>query len=755
MKHKLLFLWITLLFNMANAMAQGGTTGPLTWNLEDGILTISGEGAIPDYNFGETPWYSYRTSIHTVVMELGITGIGNNAFGNCTNLLWASIPNGVTGIGDAAFGACKIPLITIPNSVSTIGDYAFAASGITSLTIPNSVTTIGELAFFNCTALISVTLPNSITSIGNYAFRECFFLTTINIPNSLTSIAEGLFYVCRSLSSIIIPNSITSIGKWAFCDCPIASITIPGSVTAIGDYAFYYCLWLTSIEVENGNPNYVSDDGILFNKNKTTIISYPSNRAPGEYQIPNSVKNIGNGAFDHCVLTSIIIPDGVTTIGDRAFDNCIALPSITIPNQVISIGEYAFSFCLSLTSITIPEKITTITEGAFEGCLKLTSIILPNSITSIGDIAFLCCGITLITLPNSLITIGERAFIDSKLTSIIIPNCVTTIGEGAFLSCKSMSSVTLPKSLTILENIAFRDCKSLTLINNLNPDPIFIDWTVFQMMPQSACTLKVATSAVTKYQNAQVWKNFNIVGGGFLVNPVTDNLEYGCTTGDALYEANEMATVSATAYSGYKFVNWTLADEEVSCENPYIFPVTEDVELVAHFKEIETYRVSVSVNNDEYGTATGSGLYEENKTVTVKATAYSGYKFVNWTIAGVEVSSENPYSFPVTKDVELVAHFKDEVGINELGIRNYELGVYPNPTSGELRIRNYELGMGALSEVEVEVYDVYGRKQKAERRKGEEEKGEMVINVEHLTAGIYLVRVATEKGVATKKVIKY
>lgn len=236
--------------------------------------------------------------------------------------------------------------------VTSIGYEAFiGCDNLTSVTIPNSITSIGSFAFSACYSLTSITIPSSITSIGSWAFDNCQSLTSITIPNSVTSINEFTFNACLSLTSITISDSVTSIGRYAFENCTsLTSITIPDSVTSIGYAAFASCTSLTNLNISNNNLYYSSVNGVLFNKNKTTLLCCP--RSNGEYTIPNGVTSIDSGAFEYCrSLTSIIISDSVTSIGAYAFYSCENLTSITIPNSVTFIGYEAFKYCESLTDV--------------------------------------------------------------------------------------------------------------------------------------------------------------------------------------------------------------------------------------------------------------------------------------------------------------------------------------------------------------------------------------------------------------------
>ena len=353
---------------------DNGTCGDnLTWVLGyDGVLTISGSGEMGNYSNkyqnGEyrttAPWGTYWEQITEVVMEPGVTGIGDYAFYKCSSLTSAAIPQGITSIGSWAFCGC---------------------SSLANAAIPEGVTRIGAYAFEDCSSLISVTIPEGVTGIAMSSFSGCSSLTNVAMPDGVTSIDDAAFSLCSSLSSVTIPEGVTSIGVGAFSGCNnLTSVTIPESVTSIGDYAFSRC-GLTSVT------------------------------------IPKSVTEIAGGAFRNCTnLEDVILPEGLLSIAsgsdydDGAFGGCTSLTSMTIPESVTSIGNYAFSNCSGLTSVTIPEGVTSIGGSAFGGCTSLNNIAIPASVTSIGYDAFSDCpNLTDITFAHrgrDTLSIGSNAF---------------------------------------------------------------------------------------------------------------------------------------------------------------------------------------------------------------------------------------------------------------------------------------------------------------------------------------------------------
>ena len=356
-----------------------------SYSSEDGILFDKEKKKLITYPAGKKEKeYNIPSSV---------TSIGAGTFYGCRSLTRIEIPSSVTSIECLAFYGCtSLTSIEIPSSVTRIAAQVFyGCTSLTSIEIPSSVTSIGMWAFYNCTSLTSIEIPSSVASIGIYAFSRCVSLNSINvdksnqeyssedgilfdkdkkelicypaekkekeynIPSSVTSIGTYAFGNCTNLTRIEIPSSVTSIGGGAFDNCTsLTRIEIPSSVTSIGTYAFSWCVSLNSINVDKSNQEYSSEDGILFDKGKTKLITYPAGKKEKEYNIPSSVTSIGDYAFDNCTsLTRIEIPSSVTSIGREAFEKCERLTSIEIPSSVTSIGWNAFAYCTSLTDVEI------------------------------------------------------------------------------------------------------------------------------------------------------------------------------------------------------------------------------------------------------------------------------------------------------------------------------------------------------------------------------------------------------------------
>ena len=320
---------------------------------------------------------------------------------------------------------------SIKEGVRIICDHAFEdCFFLTGIVIPDGVTFIGEFAFNACFFLHSVVIPDGVTFIGDYAFMGCS-LEEVAIPDSVTSIGDHAFEDCSSLTGIVIPDGVTFIGDCAFSSCSsflIKYISIPKSVICLNGNPFVK--WDGKLECLS--PNFIYEDDVLFNKDKSKIISF-RNQAIRSYIIPSSVTSIGDSAFMGCSLEEVAIPDSVTSIGDHAFEDCFSLTGIVIPDSVTSIGTWTFCGCESLSSLVLPDGVTSIGDNAFRGCSFLNSVVIPCGVSCIGDCAFWGCrSLKSLVIPNSVTSIGDGAFDDYNFLNDIKQELISRFGDKIF-----------------------------------------------------------------------------------------------------------------------------------------------------------------------------------------------------------------------------------------------------------------------------------------------------------------------------------
>ena len=641
MKKQLLLFLAVLLPMMASADDSGTCGDNLTWTYIEAThtLTISGEGNMANCSWNTKPWHSYENEMTKVIIEDGVTSIGDYAFKDCSGLTSITIPNSVTSIGDYAFMNCSgLISVTIPNGVTSIGNNAFhCCSSLSSITIPNSVTSIGQHVFSYCSGLPSITIPNSVTSIGDYAFLDCSGLTSITIPNSVTSIGEKAFYSCTGLTSVHISDisawcNISFYGNYSnplsyahhlfMNGKEITNLIIPDDVTTIGKYVFYYCYGLTSIT------------------------------------IPNSVMSIGESAFSGCYgLTSITIPNSVTNIGIDAFSGCYGLTSITIPNSVTNIGIYAFSGCSGLTSITIPSSVASIGEGSFFDCSGLTSITIPNSVTSIKDNAFYgCSGLTSITIPNSVTSIGYGAFLGcSNVTSLKLPDNLQFIRQSAFSGCSKLKSVTIPSTVEVIYQEAFAGCNSLESVTSQATNPPFLYDNSFS---NYSVPLNVPSGCKSAYENAQGWRNFTNISDG-----------------NMYYQLSITATGQGTATYNDTPVKNTTATFDVKEGNSAAVTISPD----------NGYAVSTATVNGEDATAA-----IVNGVLTISSMS------ANTTVAITFARASATTAITMENDMQTYCPLDDVDFSNVEGLKAFTATGYDHGTLTVSRVLNAPAGTGLL-----------------------------------------------------------
>ena len=735
---------------------SGSCGTAVTWSYVESTqtLTISGSGAMTDYNLNNQPWKDLKSQITTVTIESGVTSIGDYAFYNCTNLTSITIPASLTSIGDYVFFSSNLTSISLPAGVESIGTAAFngcinltafnvaeenanyasedgvlfnktkttivsypAGKTATTYEIPTTVTSIGNGAFVGCTNLTSVNIPANVTSIGEAAFMSCINLTSVTIPSTVTSIGRGAFmgcsnlasvtvyapactlgpsafdlcayafkiyvfnekvdnykaaanwgsyagkitglnggycgatghetdvmwlltgtspnytltiwgtgemrdytgafyenqpwnsfknqittvtiesnvttigmsafYNCTNLTSVTLPASVTSIGNEAFLECSsMESISIPASVTSIGYDAFGGCTKMESFNVAEGNANYASEDGVLFNKDKTTLIQYPAGKEANPYTIPSTVTAIGENAFIGCAkLTSVTIPANVTSIGNFAFSGCTSLASVTIPAGVTSIGAYTFSVCTSLASVTFAagSALTSIGYNAFYNCTNLGSVTIPASVTTIGNSAFFYC---------------------TSLASVII-NATTppALGSSAFNGNASDRKIYVPSAsvgtykgtthwndyaddIEAIPTVASGDCGT-------EGHESEVRWEIIGTSPNYTLIIS-GTGAMAGYDpGEQPWKAYNggitsvVIGNG--VTNIGRNICYGYTTLTYVSIPASVTSIGEQAFKGCTNLTSITIPDDVTSIGKKAFCICSSLSSIKIPAGIETF----------------------------------------------------------------------------------------------------------------------------------------------------------------------
>ncbi|MDH8702740.1 hypothetical protein M2138_002111 [Dysgonomonadaceae bacterium PH5-43] len=490
----------TINFNANSCTTMGNSSNPVFYGCSAFTTLHIGTQVkrIPAYAF------SSCNKLTTVTIPESVTIIGDNAFYNCTSLETVNY-NAIncTSMGSSNYpvfsGCASLTTLNIDNNITRIPAYAFSSCNkLTTITIPSSVTIIGDNAFYNCTQLNNVTVPwNTPLAVPQYVFSG------VNCVNVTLNVPVGTAYLYRkanvwkefkiSLEMSELPcSSPRNYGIisgcqmiWSICDStlnisgsgimPISPfwnsaytnyikyVTINDDVTNVASSVFNNCINLSSFDVAANNSAYSSLDGVLFDKNKTTLLKYPRGKQ-GAYSIPNTVASIGDNAFEYCNLTSVTIPNSVKTISISAFSNCSDLTELTIPDSVTSIGNSAFYNCTGLKSVSIGNSVTSIGNNAFYNCIGLKSVIIPQNITSIGDYAFRSCSSLMsvdfnATSCSAMGTTSSPVFNScSKLTQVNIGANVKTISAYAFKNCATLTSIVIPDNVTSIGTDAFAGC---------------------------------------------------------------------------------------------------------------------------------------------------------------------------------------------------------------------------------------------------------------------------------------------------------
>ncbi|MBQ7700558.1 MAG: leucine-rich repeat protein [Clostridia bacterium] len=406
--------------------------------------------------------------------------------------------------------------------VTTIGSWAFEyCEKITSVTVPDSVNCINAGAFSDCHNLKSIKLPAALESIEYYLFNCCYALEEFTVPEGITSIGGNAFFGCNNLVKVVLPDSLTAIYENAFQDCDkLESISIPKNVEFIGELAFSDCDSFTAYSVDKNNKLFCDVDGVLFSKDKKTLLSFPCGRGT-EYTVSDNVTEIGDYAFYSCfTLEKVNLPEGLQKIDRFAFFCSSNIESIDIPASVKEISTGAFANCSAMKTInvskdsasfasedgvlfskdmtelisfpmaseilnyTVPESVLSIADYGFYNCYNLTDLILPANLAEIGENVFVFLdnvplneyknGLYLRSKNNSYIVLVNVA--DNTCTSFEINENTKFISTDAFLDCDMLKEITVPESVVSIGDFAFYNCSDLEKVKlgkNINKIGIY------------------------------------------------------------------------------------------------------------------------------------------------------------------------------------------------------------------------------------------------------------------------------------------
>ena len=364
--------------------SHGESVGPLNWEIEDGVLAISGTGAMPNFSSSSPPWLEYNESITSVSVGEGVTKIGTNAFANLTNVRSVSLPDSLTMIENNAFSGCtSLESAVIPDNVTSPGRNTFqGCTSLTSVVYGDGAKWIGQYSFDGCTALESVTIGASVASLGDYTFRNCTSLAEIVLPEGITSIGQYCFMGCTALAHVDLPSTLQEMKYGSFSGSGLVSIVIPDSCSEVWRQSFKDCTSLTYVKY----PDSITYVGVG---------NFMGCTALERIDFGSSVVEIRENAFSGCTsLNDAWLPESLTTIGPNAFKNCTSLTEVVLYEDVTALGNYAFQNCSSLTELTVGSNVSTVGTQAFRNCNNLATIYNASDLPLVAgstDYGYMAC----------------------------------------------------------------------------------------------------------------------------------------------------------------------------------------------------------------------------------------------------------------------------------------------------------------------------------------------------------------------------
>ena len=527
-----------------------------------------------------------ENKLKSVKFGKGLKTIGNGAFYHnrkLTNIEFTG--ENLTSIGSKAFQYCDfLTELNLKGNGETVINYdAFYSNDALKKISLAGIKTIGDGAFEYCGDLNSVNFGEGLLSIGSDAFRYCPNIETVSLPESLTTINDGAFKRCSKLTSIDIPNKVTKLNDNTFAYCTsLKNVSIGSGCTSISATAFVNTSSIDRITVSEDNKNFTVVDGVLYNKDMTTLVLYPKN-CSGEFAVPDTVTTIADYAFyESPNITKITIGKNVKTIGNYAFYNCPALFKVDFGNAVKTIGSYSFAVNDSIESIEFPDSLESIGDNAFiaypdgsyvENKLKsvkfgkglktignnafyrnqkLTNIeFTGENLTSIGSYAFYnCIALTELNLKgNGETVIDFRAFYCNDALKKISLAGIKTIDNSAFEDCGDLNSVNFGEGLLSIGSCAFQNCRDLNSVN-FGEGLLSIGSYAFENCPniETVCLPESLTTI-----GSEAFKDCSKLTSIDIPNKVTklnDNTFANCTSLKNVSIGSGCTSISSTAFVG-------------------------------------------------------------------------------------------------------------------------------------------------------------------------------------------------------------
>ena len=513
----------------AFAAETEGTCGDnLTWTYDEttATLTISGEGAMNNYVVNPeyvatmvyVPWDDYRDSVRYVVIEDGVTSIGNEAFFGHSALVGVSISDTVESIGQNAFRGC---------------------ADLESINLPRNLTEISDYMFYECSSIVNIEIPSSVSVIGNFAFYKCSSLERIVLPGGVTKVGAAAFNDCTSLKEIVFEGNAPRFGYSSTTEIfygVTASVYYPaGNTTWNSNVLRYHGGDLTLIPIaaefgtwgENIEWTFDAATGTLSFTGEGTMEAASYNEYPwyGHYQ---NVKKV-------------IIGDGITNVADYAFQGYENLNEAIIGNSVTEIGSSAFYWCTNLYSVSIPDSMKVFWHQCFYNT-AISEMYIPDGVTTIHNGAFGHTSLVDVVIPDSVVELGSSVFNGcTELVSVVMGNGITEMGFDVFDGCTSLENVTLSENLTSLGMYAFANCTSLETV----------------VLPESVDHIGMSAFDNSGLRYIVIPANVTAINNAFYKATELRQIVFTGDYVDGLFVSNSFDNVTAKAYYPAGNETWT------------------------------------------------------------------------------------------------------------------------------------------------------------------------------------------------------